>query len=232
MLMKKIIVAIDGFSSCGKSTMARDLARTTGYTYINSGAMYRAVTLYVLRNGLFREGSIDEERLCAIIDRLEISFRVHPKTGDAETYLNGENVEIAIRQMEVAAWVSQVAAIGFVRRALVAAQQAMGPAKGIVMDGRDIGTVVFPEAELKIFVTASAEVRAQRRVDELRATGQAVSFEEVLANVQQRDHIDMTRKDSPLRKAKDALELDNTHLTIPEQQAWLLKQFHRAAGEE
>jgi cytidylate kinase len=230
MQMKKIIVAIDGFSSCGKSTMAKDLARTVGYTYIDSGAMYRAVTLYVLRNGLFREGKVNEERLRAVIDRLEISFRVHPETGDTATYLNGENVENAIRQMEVATWVSQVAAIGLVRRALVAAQQAMGQAKGIVMDGRDIGTVVFPEAELKIFVTASAEVRAQRRVDELRARGQAVSFEEVLANVRQRDHIDMTRSDSPLYKANDAIELDNTCLTVSEQQAWLLAQFRRVAG--
>ncbi|MDR2137988.1 MAG: (d)CMP kinase [Tannerella sp.] len=229
--MKKIIVAIDGFSSCGKSTMAKNLARSTGYTYIDSGAMYRAVTFYVLRNGLLREGSVDEERLCALVDRLEISFRVSPETGHTATYLNGENVETAIRQMETAAWVSQVAAVGCVRRVLVATQQAMGIAKGIVMDGRDIGTVVFPEAELKVFVTASAEVRAHRRADELRAKGQRVSFEEVLANVQQRDHIDMTRGDSPLRKANDALELDNTHLTIPEQQAWLLEQFHRAAGK-
>jgi cytidylate kinase len=193
--------------------------------------MYRAVTLYVLRNGLLREGAVDGERLRAVIDRLEISFRLHPETGCTETYLNGENVETAIRQMEVASWVSQVAAIGFVRRALVAAQQAKGQAKGIVMDGRDIGTVVFPEAELKIFVTASAEVRAQRRVDELRAKGQAVSFEEVLANVQQRDRIDMTRRDGPLRRADDALELDNTRLTIPEQQAWLLEQFRRVTDE-
>ncbi|MDR1675821.1 MAG: (d)CMP kinase [Tannerella sp.] len=228
--MKKIIVAIDGFSSCGKSTMAKGLARTTGYTYIDSGAMYRAVTLYALRSGLFREGAVDEDRLCAVIDRLEISFRVHPETGRTETFLNGENVETAIRQMEVATWVSPVAAIGFVRRALVAAQKAMGRTKGIVMDGRDIGTVVFPDAELKIFVTASAEVRAQRRVDELRAKGQAVSFEEVLANVQQRDFIDTTRRDSPLHRANDALELDNTHLTVSEQQAWLLEQFHRAAS--
>ncbi|MDR1102332.1 MAG: (d)CMP kinase [Tannerella sp.] len=229
--MKKIIVAIDGFSSCGKSTMAKNLARTAGYTYIDSGAMYRAVTLYVLRNDLLREGAVDGERLRAVIDRLEISFRLHPDTGHTETYLNGENVETAIRQMEVATWVSQVAAIGFVRRALVAVQQAMGQAKGIVMDGRDIGTVVFPEAELKVFVTASAEVRAQRRVDELRARGQAVSFEEVLANVQQRDHIDMTRRDSPLRKANDALELDNTRLTVSEQQGWLLEQFRRVTDE-
>jgi cytidylate kinase len=193
--------------------------------------MYRAVTLYVLRNDLLREGAVDGERLRAVIDRLEISFRLHPDTGHTETYLNGENVETAIRQMEVATWVSQVAAIGFVRRALVAVQQAMGQAKGIVMDGRDIGTVVFPEAELKVFVTASAEVRAQRRVDELRARGQAVSFEEVLANVQQRDHIDMTRRDSPLRKANDALELDNTRLTVSEQQGWLLEQFRRVTDE-
>jgi cytidylate kinase len=229
--MKKILVAIDGFSSCGKSTMAKYLAKAVGYTYIDSGAMYRAVTLYALRNGFFHDGVVDEVRLRADIDVLEISFRIHPETGQTETCLNGENVEADIRKMEVAERVSQIATLGFVREALVAKQQAMGQAKGLVMDGRDIGTVVFPDAELKIFVTASAEIRAQRRVDEMRAKGQEISFEEVLANVQQRDHTDMTRKESPLRKAEDALELDNTFLTIPEQQAWLLEQFHRVTEE-
>ncbi|MDR0845094.1 MAG: (d)CMP kinase [Tannerella sp.] len=229
--MKKILVAIDGFSSCGKSTMAKYLAKAVGYTYIDSGAMYRAVTLYALRNGFFHDGVADEARLRAVIDTIEISFGLHPETGQTETYLNGENVEADIRTMEVAERVSPIATLDFVRRALVAKQQAMGQAKGVVMDGRDIGTVVFPGAELKIFVTASAEIRAQRRVDEMRAKGQEISFEEVLANVQQRDHTDMTRKESPLRKADDALELDNTFLTIPEQQAWLLEQFRRVAGE-
>jgi cytidylate kinase len=213
--------------------MARELARTAGYTYIDSGAMYRAVTFYVLRNGLLRAGAVDGERLQAVLHELDISFRLHPETGQTETFLNGENVEAEIRQMEVAEWVSRVAAIGFVRRALVAVQQAMGREKGIVMDGRDIGTVVFPQAELKVFVTASAEVRARRRVDELRAKGVDVSFDDVLANVQERDRMDMTRADSPLRKAEDALELDNTCLTQTGQQAWLLAQFRRAtAGED
>jgi cytidylate kinase len=225
--MKKIIVAIDGFSSCGKSTMAKELARVTGYTYIDSGAMYRAVTLYAIRNHFFQGDRVDEEKLRAGMGAIAVLFRVHPGTGCTETYLNGENVETEIRTMEVANRVSQVAELGFVRHALVAQQQAMGRAKGVVMDGRDIGTVVFPEAELKIFVTASAGIRAQRRVDELQAKGQPVSFEEVLANVQQRDYTDMNRKESPLRKAEDAVELDNTYLTMEEQQAWLLERFQK-----
>ena len=229
--MKKIIVAIDGLSSCGKSTMARQLARTVGYTYIDSGAMYRAVTLYVLRNGLFRGDAVDATGLQTHIDRLDISFRKQSVTGEMFTCLNGENVEADIRRMEVAEWVSRVAEIGFVRRKLVACQQAMGQARGVVMDGRDIGTVVFPDAELKVFVTAQAEVRAQRRADELRTKGQTVSFEDVLANVQQRDRTDMTRADSPLCKAADAVELDNTYLTVPEQQAWLLERFRQATIE-
>jgi cytidylate kinase len=229
--MKKIIVAIDGFSSCGKSTMAKDLAETAGYTYIDSGAMYRAVTLHALRNHLFQGDRMDEEKLRAGMELLAISFRVHPETGRTETCLNGENVETEIRTMEVASRVSRIAELGFVRCALVARQQAMGQEKGVVMDGRDIGTVVFPEAELKIFVTASAGVRAQRRLDELQAKGQSVSYEEVLANVRQRDDMDMHRKESPLRKAEDAVELDTTCLTIAEQRAWLLEQFNRAAAE-
>ncbi|MDR3269877.1 MAG: (d)CMP kinase [Tannerella sp.] len=229
--MKKIIVAVDGFSSCGKSTMAKDLAGMTGYTYIDSGAMYRAVTLYALRNHFFRDDKLDEEKLSAGMDAIVISFRVNPVTGCTETCLNGEKIETEIRAMEVANRVSQVAAQGFVRRALVAMQQVMGQEKGIVMDGRDIGTVVFPEAELKIFVTASAGVRARRRVDELRALGQPVSYEEVLANVRQRDYADTHRRESPLRKAEDALELDNTYLTVAEQQAWLLAQFNRVTAE-
>lgn len=228
--MKKIIVAIDGFSSCGKSTMAKNLAKAVGYTYIDSGAMYRAVTFYALQQGFFQNGQLDEDALQRVIHALDISFRPNSVTGQSETFLNGKNVENDIRGMEVANWVSPVATLSFVRRALVVRQQAMGKEKAIVMDGRDIGTVVFPEAELKIFVTASAEVRAQRRVDELRAKGVDVSFEEVLANVRQRDHIDSTRKDSPLRKADDAIELDNSFLTIAEQQEWLLQQFLRATS--
>lgn len=227
--MKKIIVAIDGLSSCGKSTMARELAQEVGYTYIDTGAMYRAVTLYALRHGLLApDGQIDTAALEKQMDDIRITFRVNPATGRSETYLNGEQVEAAIRGMEVSAQVSRIASLPFVRRALVAQQQAMGRQKGVVMDGRDIGTVVFPEAELKIFVTATDEVRAQRRVDELRGKGTEVSMEEVLRNVRERDRLDMERAESPLRRADDAIELDNTHLTIPEQRALLLRLFHQA----
>jgi cytidylate kinase len=228
--LKKIIVAIDGFSSCGKSTMAKKLAQTVGYIYVDSGAMYRGVTLFALRKGFFRDETVDAEPLRTAIDTMiNISFEYDPANEQTYTYLNGENVEAEIRNMEVANRVSRIAALDFVRRALVLKQQALGQSKGIVMDGRDIGTVVFPEAELKIFVTASAEIRARRRLDELRAKGRRdVSFDEVLANVLQRDQMDMTRTESPLRKAADAIELDNTHLTIPEQEAWLLDQFYRA----
>ena len=227
--MKKIIVAIDGLSSCGKSTMARELAQEVGYTYIDTGAMYRAVTLYALRRGLLApDGQIDTAALEKQIGDIRITFRVNPATGRSETYLNGEQVEAAIRSMEVSAQVSRIASLPFVRRALVAQQQAMGRQKGLVMDGRDIGTVVFPEAELKIFVTATDEVRAKRRVDELRGKGTEVSMEEVLRNVRERDRLDMERAESPLRRADDAIELDNTHLTIPEQRALLLRLFHQA----
>ena len=227
--MKKIIVAIDGLSSCGKSTMARELAQEVGYTYIDTGAMYRAVTLYALRRGVLApDGQIDTAALEKQMSDIRITFRVNPATGRSETYLNGEQVEAAIRSMEVSAQVSRIASLPFVRRALVAQQQAMGRQKGLVMDGRDIGTVVFPEAELKIFVTATDEVRAKRRVDELRGKGTEVSMEEVLRNVRERDRLDMERAESPLRRADDAVELDNTHLTIPEQRALLLRLFHQA----
>lgn len=225
--MKKIIIAIDGVSSTGKSTMAKDLAKELGYTYIDTGAMYRAVTLYALQHGCFTDGGIDERKLQESLDDIDISFRFNPETGRPDTYLNGMKVEKEIRGMEVANHVSPIAALGFVRRAMVTKQQEMGKAKGIVMDGRDIGTVVFPEAELKIYVTASPEVRARRRLDELKAKGETASFEEVLANVKTRDHIDMTRAESPLRKAGDALELDNSHMTIAEQKAWLLEQYEK-----
>ncbi|MEG0948570.1 MAG: (d)CMP kinase [Bacteroidales bacterium] len=230
--MKKIIIAIDGFSSCGKSTMAKDLARKIGYVYIDSGAMYRATTLFALQRGFIKEGVLDADALQAHLSEMSIEFRLNPQTGLPETYLNGENVEKAIRTMEVSGYVSPVSALPFVRHAMVEQQQAMGQKKGIVMDGRDIGTTVFPDAELKIFVTASPEVRAQRRVDELVAKGEPVSFEAVLENVKSRDHIDQTRTESPLRRADDALLLDNSDLTIAQQDAWLLEQFNRIVNNE
>lgn len=230
--MKKIIVAIDGYSSCGKSTMAKDLAREIGYIYVDTGAMYRAVTLYALRGGLFRpDGTIKEAELEACMGNIGISFRLNMGTGRPDTYLNGECVEQEIRSMEVSAHVSPVAALPFVRRALVAQQQAMGREKGIVMDGRDIGTAVFPDAELKVFVTASAEVRAQRRYDELKAKGMEADFDSILKNVQERDYIDSHRAVDPLRRADDALELDNSNMTIGEQKAWLLLKYREAASK-
>lgn len=225
--MKKITIAIDGFSSCGKSTMAKDLAHEIGYIYVDSGAMYRAVTLFSLRNGIIQEGKIDIDQLQQQIPNINITFKLNPESSRPFTYLNGENVETEIRSMEVSSHVSPIAAIGFVREAMVALQQQMGRNKGIVMDGRDIGTTVFPDAELKIFVTASAEVRAQRRYEELKAKGQEASFKSILQNVKERDELDMNRKVSPLRKADDALLLDNSNLTIPEQMAWLKEQFEK-----
>lgn len=205
--------------------MAKDLARNIGYAYIDSGAMYRAVTLYALRNGIFTGEDLDQELLRSKMDDIRITFRYNEQTGRSDTYLNGENVEKEIRGMEVSNLVSPIAAVGFVREAMVRQQQAMGQEKGIVMDGRDIGTVVFPEAELKIFVTASPEVRAQRRVKELIAKGENVSMEEVLANIQKRDHIDSTRKDGPLCQAADAIVIDNSNLSIAEQNRHLLSLF-------
>ena len=227
--MKKITIAIDGFSSCGKSTMAKDLAREVGYIYIDSGAMYRAVTLYSIENGIFDGDVIDTERLKKEIKDIHISFRLNEETGRPDTYLNGVNVENKIRSMEVSSKVSPISTLDFVREAMVAQQQAMGNEKGIVMDGRDIGTTVFPDAELKIFVTATPEIRAQRRYDELKAKGQAASFDEILENVKQRDYIDQNREVSPLRKAEDALLLDNTDLSIEEQKKWLFEQFNKVS---
>jgi cytidylate kinase len=226
--MKKIVIAIDGFSSSGKSTMAKDLAKEIGYTYIDTGAMYRAVTLYCMQHKLIKDGRIDEKALKESLSDIRLTFRLNKDTGRPDTYLNGINVEKEIRSMEVAGRVSSVAALGFVRKELVAKQQEMGKAKGIVMDGRDIGTVVFPDAELKIFVTASPEVRAKRRVEELIAKGEAASYEKVLENVKERDYIDSTREESPLRQAGDALVLDNSQMSIPDQKKWLLEQYHRA----
>lgn len=225
--MKKITIAIDGFSSCGKSTMAKDLAREIGYIYIDSGAMYRAVTLFSIENGIFHGDVIDAEALKNRMKDIHISFRIDPDTGRPNTYLNGVNVENKIRTMEVSSKVSPISALDFVRTALVEQQQAMGREKGIVMDGRDIGTTVFPDAELKIFVTASPEIRAQRRYDELKAKGQEASFDEILENVKERDRIDQNREVSPLRKAGDALLLDNTELTIAQQKEWLFEQYNQ-----
>ena len=225
--MKKITIAIDGFSSCGKSTMAKDLAKEIGYIYIDSGAMYRAVTLYSIENGLFCGDEMNVETLKSQINHIHITFRMDPETGRPITYLNGTNVENKIRTMEVSSKVSPISTLDFVREALVAQQQAMGREKGIVMDGRDIGTTVFPDAELKIFVTASAEVRAQRRYDELQAKGEEADFDSILENVKQRDYIDQNREVSPLRKAEDALTLDNTNLTIEEQRDWLLDHYNQ-----
>lgn len=229
--MKKITIAIDGFSSCGKSTMAKDLAREVGYIYIDSGAMYRAVTLYSIESGIFDGDVIDTEKLKKAIKDIQISFRPNPETGRPDTYLNGVNVENKIRTMGVSSKVSPISALDFVREAMVAQQQAMGKEKGIVMDGRDIGTTVFPDAELKIFVTATPEIRAQRRFDELKAKGQEGSFEEILENVKQRDYIDQHREVSPLRKADDALLLDNSNLSIEQQKEWLSEQFGKIVNK-
>ena len=208
--------------------MAKDLAREVGYIYIDSGAMYRAVTLYCLENNLFTTDGIATARLEALMSDIRISFQLNPETGRPMTYLNGVNVEDRIRTMEVSTRVSPVAALPFVREALVKLQQEMGKEKGIVMDGRDTGSAVFPDAELKIFVTASAEIRAQRRYDELKAKGEDASFEEILTNVKERDYIDQNREVSPLRKADDALLLDNSNLTIEEQKQWLNERFEEA----
>lgn len=230
--MKKITIAIDGHSSCGKSTMAKDLARRIGYVYIDTGAMYRAVTLFAMRHNLIANGQVDAAKLQEEMGNINISLRLNPETQRPDTYLNGECVEREIRTMEVSRHVSLIAALPFVRSAMVEMQREMGKEKGVVMDGRDIGTVVFPHAELKIFVTASAEVRAQRRYDELTAKGEKCDYEEILENVKERDHIDSTRETSPLRQAEDAIVLDNTHMTIPEQENWLMEEYKKRTEEE
>ena len=225
--MKKITIAIDGHSSCGKSTMAKELARKVGYVYVDTGAMYRCVTLYALRHQLFTaDGTVLEEQLREAMPQIDIDQRLID--GKTTTFLNGENVEREIRNLEVSNHVSPIAAIPFVRTALVAQQQKMGREGGIVMDGRDIGTTVFPNAELKIFVTASAEVRAQRRYDELQQKGMPADYADILKNVQERDYIDSHREVSPLRQADDALLLDNSHMTIDEQNKRLMEQFEKA----
>lgn len=227
----KIIIAIDGFSSTGKSTIAKYLARTVGYRYIDTGAMYRAVTLWAMRHNLISpDGTVDSEALAAALSQISVGFALMPD-GSQHTTLDGEDVEDKIRGMEVSRNVSPVAAIPAVRHSLVKMQQDYGKAKGIVMDGRDIGTTVFPHAELKIFMSASAETRARRRLKELQEKGQQLTFEEVLENVQSRDHIDQTRAESPLRRADDAIDLDNSMMTIAEQNQWLLDRFNEAVAK-
>ena len=224
----KITVAIDGYSSCGKSTLAKQLASALNYRYVDTGAMYRAVTLYIIRNQL---DLFHPEQIRDAIEHIKIEFHINPETQQQETYLNGENVEYEIRvNPRVVSAVSNVSAISEVRRFLVKQQQEMGKQKGIVMDGRDIGTVVFPNAELKLFVTADPKVRAQRRLDELDEKGQHTTFDEVLANLEKRDHIDSNRADSPLRQADDAIVLDNSTLTREEQFEWVMKLVNQKLG--
>jgi len=215
--MGKITIAIDGYSSTGKSTVARQLADWLDYVYVDSGAMYRAVTLYAMRKDYISITKFDRSKLVKCLPEISLSFKKNPTTGSAEIYLNNENVEREIRTMEVSELVSQVATISAVRRKLVEQQHLLGEEKGVVMDGRDIGTVVFPHAELKIFMEASAEKRAKRRYKELLERGDKVSYEEVLENVTERDHIDTTRKDSPLVKAKDAIVIDNSEINLEDQ---------------
>ncbi|MBO6078191.1 MAG: (d)CMP kinase [Bacteroidaceae bacterium] len=227
--MKKIIIAIDGHSSCGKSTMAKALAKKIGYTYIDTGAMYRAVTLYALRRGFIGKDSIDEESLRKELPQITISFG--HENGQQYTMLNGENVEREIRGMEVSGKVSPISAIPFVREAMVVQQRQMGSKGAVIMDGRDIGTTVFPNAQLKIFVTASDEIRARRRFEELTMKGENPVFEDVLKNVRERDYIDSHRAVSPLRQADDAIVLDNSNMTIPEQDEWFMEKYLKAASE-
>ena len=227
--MRKITIAIDGHSSCGKSTMAKELARKLGYIYVDTGAMYRTVTLYAMRNNLFdSEGEVMTDELQKHMNNIKVSFCINKETGRPDACLNDESVENIIRSIEVSNHVSKIAAIPFVREAMVDQQRRMGAEKGIVMDGRDIGTTVFPDAELKIFVTASAKVRAQRRYDELQQKGMPADFDEILKNVEERDYIDSHREVSPLRQAEDAILLDNSDMTIPQQNEWLMQQVEKA----
>lgn len=228
---RKIIIAIDGFSSTGKSTLAKQLAKHLGYIYVDTGAMYRAVTYFAMENGYIDGEYFDVQTLVQSLDSIRITFEFNPDLGFAEVYLNGKNIEKEIRSIEVSNYVSRIAEISEVRAKLVEQQQKMGEEKGIVMDGRDIGTVVFPHAELKIFMTASAQVRAKRRFDELKEKGYDVTFDEVLENVEERDYIDTRRKDSPLRRADDAVEVDNSMLTR-EQQFDIVVSFAKKAIED
>lgn len=229
--MNKITIAIDGFSSTGKSTVAKQLAKHLGYVYVDTGAMYRAVTYYAMQNGLINKEDFNKEALIYQLPNIEISFKYNKEKGFAEVYLNAKNVEKEIRTLEVSGFVSQVATISEIRQKLVEQQQKLGQDKGIVMDGRDIGTVVFPEAELKLFMTASPETRAKRRYEELIDRDEKVRYEDVLKNVKERDFIDSHRNDSPLRKAKDAIEIDNSNMTLEEQFDKIL-QLARMAMED
>lgn len=221
-ILKKIIIAIDGFSSTGKSTVAKQIAQHYGYVYVDTGAMYRAITLFAMEMGYIDQNFFDKESLINNLSQIKIHFEYNPSLGFAEVFLNNRNVEKEIRTLEVSNFVSKIAEISEVRAKLVEQQQAMGTEKGIVMDGRDIGTVVFPTAEVKIFMTASAQTRAQRRYDELISIGQNIQFEDVLKNVQERDYIDTHREDSPLVKANDAIEIDNSNLSREEQLAQII----------
>lgn len=227
---RKIIIAIDGHSSCGKSTFAKAIAARLGYIFIDTGAMYRAVTLYALEHGAIPSGIADEERIEAMLGDINIDFRFNPAREASDIYVNGDLVESKIRTIEVSNCVSAVSSIAAVRRKLVAMQQEMGRKRGVVMDGRDIGTVVFPEAELKIYMTADAMVRAERRYKELTAKGDNVTLDEVYENVVSRDKADMSRAISPLRKADDAIVLDNSHMSVEEQMAWFDKEFERVTS--
>lgn len=228
---RKIIIAVDGYSSCGKSTFAKAIAARLGYIFIDTGAMYRAVTLHALDRGAIRSGVVDEEAVCRLLDRIDISFRYNPERGASDIYVDGELAEGRIRSLEVSNCVSAVSAIAAVRAKLVAMQQEMGRRRGVVMDGRDIGTAVFPDAELKLFMTADPAVRARRRYDELRAKGQEVSLEEIERNVVERDRADTTRAVSPLRRADDAIVLDNSHMTVDEQMEWFMEKYRAAVGK-
>ena len=225
---KKIIIAIDGHSSCGKSTFAKAIAARLGYIFIDTGAMYRAVTLYALENGAIPSGIVDESRVVAMLGDINIDFRFNPERGASDIYVNGDLVEGKIRTIEVSNCVSAVSSIAEVRTKLVAMQQEMGLRRGIVMDGRDIGTVVFPDAELKIYMTADALVRAERRYKELTAKGDSVTLEEIYENVVSRDKADMSRAISPLRKADDAIVLDNSKMSVEEQMAWFMERYEEA----
>ena len=227
---KRIIIAIDGHSSCGKSTFAKAIAARLGYIFIDTGAMYRAVTLYALEHGAITSGMVDEGRVVAMLKNIEIDFRFNPERGASDIYVNGDIAEGKIRSIEVSNCVSAVSSIGEVRAMLVAMQQQMGHRGGVVMDGRDIGTVVFPEAELKIYMTADPMVRAERRYKELTAKGDQVTLEEIYENVVSRDKADMTRAISPLRKADDAIVLDNSHMSVEEQMAWFDEQYQRVCA--
>ena len=229
---RKIIIAVDGFSSCGKSTFAKAIAARLGYIFIDTGAMYRAVTLFALEQGAIRSGIVHEDEVAALLDRIAITFRFNPERGASDIYVNGDLVEGKIRTIEVSNCVSRVSAIPAVRKKLVAMQQEMGRRRGVVMDGRDIGTVVFPDAELKLFMTADPKVRAQRRYDELTAKGQQVTLEEIERNVRARDEADMSRAISPLRQADDAVVLDNSRMTVDEQMEWFMKLFAERTKNE